>query len=340
MQQVFYSNQPFILSNGQILPSLEITYRTYGKLNAQKNNVVWVCHALTANSDVFEWWKGVAGTNAVINDHEYFIICATIIGSCYGSSGPLSINKLTNTPYYSGFPVVSIRDMVQAHILLKQHLGIQQIHLLMGGSMGGYQALEWCVMEPALIKNVFLIATAAQESAWGIAIHTAQRLAIEADASWNTAQANAGVKGLKAARAIGMLTYRSYHIMVQNQTDDDDEKTDNYKASSYINHQGDKLVQRYNAYSYWLLTKSMDAHNIARGRNATVQQVLQNIQQKTLVMGISNDLLCPPEEQRFLAANIPASTYIEIESAYGHDGFLVETAIISNALKTWLAKVI
>lgn len=330
---------PFKLENGAVLPELNIAYTTYGKLNAAKSNVVWVCHALTANSDAADWWSGVIGNSHVIDPENYFIVCANILGSCYGTTGPLSINPTTNAPYYNSFPLITIRDMVNAHILLRKHLGIEKIFLLMGGSMGGYQAMEWCVMEPAVIDNQLLLATSATESAWGIATHTAQRLCIEADCTWQQPGANAGAKGLKAARALGMLTYRNYDIMVQQQSDSDSEKLDDYKASSYINYQGDKLVNRFNAYSYWLLTKSMDSHHIARGRGGECPDVLQKIKQKTLVIGISSDILCPVFEQKFLAKNIPGASFIEIDSDYGHDGFMVESKAISKHLSDWIGKI-
>ena len=226
--------------------------------------------------------------------------------------------------------------MVKAHILLRQHLGIEKIALLMGGSMGGYQALEWSVVESNVIEKLFLLATSPTESAWGIATHTAQRLAIEADATWQNPSPQAGAKGLKAARAIGMLTYRNYGIMVKQQTDTDTEKLDHYKASAYIQYQGDKLVQRFNAYSYWLLTKSMDSHHLGRGRGGKLEPILQSIQQPTLIVGISSDILCPLTEQEFLAQHIPNARLIEIHSDYGHDGFMVESIIISEHLAKWL----
>ncbi len=333
---VYKYDKDFKLESGTQLQGIEIAYHTLGTLNADRSNVVWVCHALTANSDVADWWSGVVGSGHVINPEKYFIVCANILGSCYGSTGPLHINTATSQPYYNSFPLVTIRDMVQAHILLRKHLGIEKIHLLMGGSMGGYQAMEWCVMESSVIENLFLLATSAAESAWGIATHTAQRLSIEADNTWNTAAANAGAKGLKAARAIGMLTYRNYGIMVQQQSDADAEKLDNFKAASYINYQGDKLVQRFNAYSYWALTKSMDSHNIARGRGGSLETVLKSIAQNTLIIGISSDILCPLTEQHFLAKHIPQSVLIEIDSSYGHDGFMVESKLISQHLAEWL----
>ncbi len=335
--EYFNYPQPFVLECGDTLSGITIAFNTYGKLNDDKSNVVWVCHALTANSNVAEWWTGIVGSNHVIDPAKYFIVCANILGSCYGSTGPLSIDNATGEPYYHNFPFITIRDMVQAHILLRRHLQIPSIFLLIGGSMGGYQALEWCIMETSIIRNMFLLATSATESAWGIATHTAQRLSIEADGTWLTTNANAGAKGLKAARAIGMLTYRNYNIMVQMQSDADIEKLDHFKASSYMEHQGEKLVSRFNAYSYWLLTKSMDSHHIARGRGGKIAPVLKNLSQRTLIIGISSDILCPLVEQEILASYIPKSDLIVIDSDYGHDGFMVESGIISQHLSSWLA---
>ena len=332
----FTYDAPFDLEGGGSLPGISIAYHTYGSLNEDRSNVVWVCHALTANSDVASWWPGVVGGKGAISPDNYFIVCANILGSCYGSTGPLSVDSRVGKPFYSHFPDFTIRDMVRAHILLRQHLGIETIHLLMGGSMGGYQALEWSVMEKAVIRQLFLIATSPAESAWGIAVHTAQRLSIEADGSWLDERAEAGEKGLKAARAIGILTYRNYGIMVQKQTDPDVEKLDGFRASSYMNYQGDKLVDRFNAYSYWLLTKSMDSHQLARGRGGSTEAVLRGIAQRTLLIGITSDILCPVEEQRHMADHLPNVQLVEIDSAYGHDGFMVEGEKIASHLRDWL----
>jgi homoserine O-acetyltransferase len=334
--EYFHYTQPVTLESGGILPEITVAYTTYGKLNADKSNVVWICHALTANADAADWWSGVVGTNHVINPEKYFIICANILGSCYGTTGPLSINPLTGKPYYHSFPFISIRDMVNVHILLRKHLQIENIYLLIGGSMGGYQALEWCFVENKLIQNVVLLATSATESAWGIAIHTAQRLSIEADGTWISDTNAAGENGLKAARAIGMLTYRNYNIMVQMQSDDDVEKTIGFKAESYIQHQGTKLVNRFNAFSYWLLTRAMDSHHIARGRGGNVHNLLQTVQQPTLIIGISSDILCPLIEQEMLAKYMPRAQLVSIDSDYGHDGFMVESKVISVHLAQWL----
>jgi len=331
MDPVIYQyHQPFTLESGISLPKLKIAYHYYGEYTPGKK-VAWVCHALTANSDVADWWKGLVGEGSMINPDDYFIVCANIIGSCYGSTGPMSVDQ---------FPMITIRDMVRAHILLRQHLGIESIDLLLGGSMGGYQALEWSLMEPNVIQKMFLIATAAAESAWAIAIHTAQRLSIEADNTWKEAKPNSGAKGLKAARAIGMLTYRNYDIFKEKQTETDAEKTDDLKAASYINYQGDKLVNRFNAHSYWLLTKSMDSHQLARGRGGDLKATLASIQTPTLIIGINSDILCPLAEQKFMEAHMPNASLVAINSRYGHDGFIIETAQITTHLKAWLGSLI
>lgn len=335
---VLQHDGPLLLESGQQLSQVNIAYNTYGTLNQDKSNVVWICHALTANSDAADWWPGMIGKGLPLDTDRYFIVCANILGSCYGSTGPLSINPETGQPYYQGFPFLTIRDMVQAHILLRKHLGLEHIHLLIGGSIGGYQALEWSLTEPGRIGRMFLLATSPAESAWGIAVHTAQRMAIEADGTWGQPSADAGAKGLATARAIGMLTYRNYAIMVEKQSDTDVAKLDNFKASSYMRYQGEKLVKRFNAYSYYLLSKAMDTHNLARGRAQSIEAALQRVPVPTLIIGVTSDILCPVQEQQIMAANIPQATYVEIDSAYGHDGFLVETPTIAAHLLQWLGK--
>ena len=331
----FHYKKEFVTELGASFPELTIAYHTYGRLNKERNNVVWVCHALTANSDVAEWWPGVVGDQCIIDPARYFIVCANILSSCYGTTGPLSIDPANGGPYLHNFPVITVRDMVKAHQLLRDHLEIENIYLLMGGSMGGYQALEWCVMEGERIEKLFLIATSAKETPWGIAIHTAQRLAIEADNSWNDATTGAGSKGLLAARAIGIITYRNYEIFKLTQAETQNDKTDNFRASSYILHQGNKLLQRFNAYSYWYLTKAMDSHNLARGRNSSLENMLGTISQKTLIIGIQTDLLCPLAELEFLSSHIPGNSYQIIASPYGHDGFITEHRQIAGHLRSW-----
>lgn len=332
----FYYKEKFPLESGGVFQGFTLGYDTYGQLNEKKDNVIWICHALTANSDVESWWPDLIGDGLTFDTKNYFVICVNIIGSCYGSTGPLSINPITGQPYYHQFPFITIRDMVRTYQLLAKELDIQKIKLLAGGSMGGYQVLEWAVMQPDFIQQVFLIATAARESSWRIAIHTAQRMAIEADATFQQSFDKAGENGLKAARAIGMLTYRNPRIYEDKQRDEDKNKLDNFKASSYIQYQGEKLARRFNSYSYWILTKAMDTHNLARGRQKSLEEILQILPQKALVMGIQTDILCPLHEQQLIAHHMPNATLIVIDSEYGHDGFLTERKEIAIHLEKWL----
>lgn len=332
----YHHKENFELEAGGALAEITVAYNTWGALNKNGDNVIWICHALTANSNAEEWWPNMIGEGLAFDTSRYFIVCANILGSCYGTTGPLSIDPGTNSPYYHQFPFITIRDMVQAHELLRNHLGISVIHLLVGSSMGGYQALEWAIMKPLIFKNLLLLATSAKETPWGIAIHTAQRMAIETDTTWKDNNSRAGSQGLQVARSIGMLTYRSYETFLATQAETDNNKLDGFKASSYVRYQGEKFANRFNAFSYYVLSKAMDSHNIARDR-ISVEEALQQITANTLVIGIETDVLCPLAEQHFLAQHIPASNLVIIKSIYGHDGFLVETTQISAHLLNWLS---
>lgn len=325
----------FKLENGKKLRKLNIAYQTYGKLNAKKDNVIWACHALTANSDVLDWWKGLFGNNALFNPDEHFIVCANVLGSHYGSTSPLSNNPVTGQPYYLAFPEFSIRDLVAAHRLLAAHLGIGNIKVLIGGSLGGQQALEWSVTDPAAIENLILIATNALHSPWGIAFNESQRLAITADRSFYAQKPDGGLKGLKVARSIALLSYRTYDAYAATQLESVNDKTGGFRASSYQNYQGEKLCKRFNAYSYWYLSKAMDSHNVGRGRNS-VTDALALVKANTLVIGIENDVLFPQSEQEYLARNIRGAEFYSLKSAYGHDGFLIETDTLTNVIGNFL----
>ena len=207
--------------------------------------------------------------------------------------------------------------------------------VLIGGSLGGQQALEWAVAQPERIRKLIVLATNAQHSPWGIAFNESQRLAITTDRSFYANSPTGGLKGLKTARSIALLSYRTYQTYGCTQLEDDQHKTDAYKASSYQNYQGEKLIRRFNAYSYWFLSKAMDSHHLGRNRTG-VEAALKQIQAKTLAIGIKSDLLFPVEEQHFIASNIPGGQYAEIDSFYGHDGFLIETKAISGIISNFL----
>jgi homoserine O-acetyltransferase/O-succinyltransferase len=336
-KQVYYYDKPFKLEKGEELSSLTITYHTLGTLNPARDNVVWVCHAFTANSDVSEWWGGMVGEGKIFDPRHHYIVCANILGSCYGTTGPLSINPETNTPWYHDFPEVTVRDMVRAHELLREHLDINKIFVVTGGSIGGFQALEWSIMNPGLFVNLVLIASSAKASPWAIAFNESQRMAIDADPSYQEKKETAGINGMKVARSIALLSYRNYQTYVMTQSEEDNEKLDNYKAISYQQYQGEKLARRFNAFSYYKLTKALDTHNIARERDSE-EKVLGRIKANALVIGISTDILFPVEEQKYIAYHIPRARYIEVDSKYGHDGFLIEISKLTRILRHNLKK--
>lgn len=330
----FIYDHPFQLENGKTLPFLELAYTTYGTLNETKDNVIWVCHALTANSDAADWWHGLIGEDNYFNYENNFIICANMLGSCYGSSGPLTKDK-DDKCFGKNFPETTIRDNVRAQKLLFDHLGINKIKVVLGGSMGGQQALEWSIMYGDLIESSALLACGAYQSSWAKALNATQRMAIEADATWHSYDIEGGMTGMKAARAVALLSYRNYETYNITQVDTDNSALKDYRAESYQRYQGEKLAKRFNPTAYYRLTQTMDSHNIARGRG-TAEEVLSHIKVRTIVVGISSDILFPPNEQRFIAKHIPGAVYEEIESKYGHDGFLVEFQKLTEILKRFL----
>jgi len=331
-KSIYIHNKEFPLEKRGVLKNLKITYHTFGTLNKEKNNVIWVCHALTANSDVFEWWPGLFGDHALFNPDDHYIVCANIPGSCYGSTGPLSYNPDTDKPYFHDFPELTVRDIVNSLELLRIHLGIGKIRLVIGGSLGGQQALEWSVLKPEIFNNMVLIACGAKTSPWAIAFNESQRMAIECDPTWQEHRSDAGLEGMKTARSIALLSYRHYETYTISQDDESDELRTTYKASSYQRYQGLKLARRFNAFSYYYLSKVLDTHNVGRKRKS-IGNALSHIQANTIIIGINTDILFPSEEQKFLASKIPGAKYYEIQSRFGHDGFLTETGKITGILR-------
>ena len=334
-QSIFQSNQSIVLESGFQLPAYHLAYTTYGNLNKGKDNVVWIFHALTANSNPDEWWPGLVGKDKLFDPKKYFIVCVNMPGSCYGSIGPMETNPDTAEKYYHDFPFFTTRDMIRSYQGLREYLGIEKIKIGIGGSMGGQQLLEWAIAEPSLFEYIFPIATNARHSAWGIAFNASQRMCIEADVTWKENSATAGLEGMKAARSVALLSYRHYETYHLSQSEHHHEKLESYKSESYQKYQGEKLSRRFNAFSYYLLSKSMDAHNVGRGHES-IEVALQKITAKTLTIGISSDLLFPVSEQKFIAHNIWGATFESIDSLYGHDGFLLEFEKIEKLIKNKL----
>lgn len=321
---------------GGELTDLTIAYHTYGTLNERGDNAVWVCHALTASSDVADWWPHTVEKGAFLDPEKWFVVCANILGSPYGTTAPLTINPATGEPYYGDFPRLTIRDMAEAHRLLAGALGLDRIHALVGSSVGGFQALEWIAEEPERFDCLILIATDAKASPWTIAIDETQRMAIKADPSYGERRHDAGRAGLAAARAIGLLTYRG--PLGYNATQQDpqtDEVLPDHRACTYQRYQGEKLCRRYNAYSYMTILDAFDTHDIGRGRGG-VPEALKRIRARTIVIGLTSDIIFTPAEMKSLAAMIPGAEYREIDSPFGHDGFLVEHGQLNRILTEFI----
>lgn len=341
--KIFTYEKSFTLESGKTLPGFHLAYTTLGKLNADKSNVVWVFHALTANSNPTEWWPGLVGEKKLFNPEKYFIVCVNIPGSCYGSISPLDNDPLTGKPYYHSFPMFTTRDMARTYRLLKDHLGLKKIHIGVGGSLGGQQLLEWAIEEPHLFEFIFPIATNAEHSPWGIAFNASQRWCIENDPTWKEEHVDAGLEGMKIARSIALISYRQYETYSKSQhgvtTETEDAPVDKqiFKAETYQRYQGEKLAKRFNAFSYYFLCLTIAKHNVGRGRDS-VRAALQSIKAKTLVISISSDILYPTSEQELLAAYIPNAQLKVIDSFYGHDGFLLEYETIETLIKEFMAQ--
>lgn len=320
--------EPTQFELGGSLAEVQIAYHTYGQLNEACDNVIWVFHALTASSKIEDWWDGAFGDNRILDLSKHYVVCANLLGSCYSSTGPLDVNPLTSEKYYHDFPIVTIRDQVLIFQTLRDHLGIKKIYMGVGGSMGACHALEWAISEPNLFENLYLSVCSAKESSWGKAIHTAHRMAIESDQSWAEKLDDAGINGMKAARAVGMVIYRNYLCYEEFQPDDKDTLTE-FRSASYQRYQGEKLANRFNAFSYYRLLDSLDTHNVGRDRGG-IEKALSSIQSKTVIVNINTDLLYPAVEQQNIVNAIPNAIYESIDSVYGHDGFLVETEKLTD----------
>jgi len=357
---VFSPGGPFRMESGAVLPSIDIAYTTHGRLNETGTNAILVCHALTGNAHAVDarlpdgetipgWFQGVIGPSLGLDTDRYFVIASNVLGSCYGTTGPASINPATGSAYRMTFPQMTIRDIVRAEKLLVDHLGVRKLATVIGGSMGGMQALEWAVMYPGVTGSIIPIGTAAAHSAWCIGISETQRLAIMNDPAWQggnyTAQPE---RGLAIARSIAMISYRSQPSFQARfaraglADGDGHERVRVYKdvpmsfaVESYLRYQGQKLADRFDANSYLYLTRAMDLHDVSAGRGS-MRDVLGGVSARVLSIGISSDVLYPPAEQKAIASAIPGAVYAEIDSPHGHDAFLIEFETMNRLLRDFL----
>jgi homoserine O-acetyltransferase len=334
---LFYKHKgTFALESGGILPELTIAYNTFGERRA--DNVVWVCHALTANSDVADWWPGTVEEGRFLDPAKYFVVCANIIGSPYGTTGPVSVNPATGERWFGDFPFVTMRDMARVNLLLADHLGIDRVRAIVGGSIGGFQAMEMELARPGFAGRLALLTCSARATPWNIALNESHRMAIAADGTWGERSLDAAQKGLAVARSIALLSYRGSEAYNATQQDDNDTlRRTGHRAAGYQRYQGEKFIRRFDAYSYWTITEAFDSHDVGRGRGG-VEAALARIECPAMVVGISSDIIIPPVEQEFLARTLPRGEMRIIESAFGHDGFLVENQKLNAILKPFLEK--
>lgn len=331
-------NGTFTFEAGGEIEGLKVVYhcseRQWEKDDSRK--VIWICHALTANSDAQDWWPELVGPGKLFNTEKYFVVCVNMLGSPYGSSGPSSTNPTTGKPYFLDFPKITVRDIVRANSLVRQHLGIKEIDLMVGGSIGGFQSVEWSIMEPEVIRKAVYIACGARVTPWLTAFNESMRMALETDPTFREcADLHGGETGLRCARSIALISYRSYEGYNATQWEKEEDCMFADRAGSYQRYQGKKLSDRFDAYSYWYLCGSVDSNNVGRGRGG-VKAALGSIKAKCTVIGIDSDGLFPVEEQKFIADAVPGAVYHEITSRFGHDGFLLENDQLTEIIRPLL----
>ena len=321
------------LESGCTLEGVTVAYRTWGDpLNAARNAIL-ICHALTGSADVDAWWPGIISQHGAFDPDTDFIICSNILGSCYGTTGPVSLQPDTGARYRADFPRVTVRDMVEAQRALIDHLGVERLALVTGPSLGGMQALEWALMYPERVESIAPIGVGGRHSAWCIAMSEAQRHAIYADPDWQDGyytDERAPEKGLAAARMMAICSYRSWHSFDE-RFGRDERDNGEFEVQSYLRYQGEKINRRFDANTYVRLTQAMNAHDIARGRGDYLE-VMQRIHQRTLVVSVSSDILYPPHEQQLLARHMPNACHELLHSTEGHDGFLIDCTELAGLI--------
>jgi len=352
---------PLLLESGETLPSLSLAYETYGRLNREKNNAILVCHALSGDAHVAGfhegadkpgWWDTVIGPGKALDTDRYFVICSNVIGGCKGSTGPSSTNPETGRPYGAKFPVITIRDMVNAQKILVDHLKIGQLYAVVGGSMGGMQVLQWTVSYPDSVKKAVVIATTAYSTPQQIAFNEVGRKAIISDPCWNNGDYYGKAlpaHGLALARMVGHITYLSNESMhekfgraLQGKDRIGFDFSTDFAVESYLHHQGDTFTKRFDANSYLYITKAIDYFDLTRDGSLT--RGLAGVKAAFLVISVSSDWLYPPEQSQeivsALTANEAEVRYCEIRSNYGHDAFLLESGQLNYLVGRFLSHTI
>ncbi|MDR2544497.1 MAG: homoserine O-acetyltransferase [Methanobrevibacter sp.] len=345
------------LESGKILKNVTIAYETYGKLNKEKNNAILICHALSGDAHAAGWHKGdkkpgwweiVIGPGKSLDTEKYFIISSNVIGGCKGSTGPATINPDTGKEYGIGFPVVTIKDMVKAEKKLVESFGIKQLFSAVGGSMGGMQVLQWMVSYPEMVKKIVAIATTSRSSPQQIAFNEVGRQAIITDINWNNGNYYGKGRvenGLSIARMIAHITYLSDESMYEKFGRDLQDKQElsydvdlDFQVESYLHHQGESFVKRFDANSYIYITKSIDYFDLSK--NGSLIEGFKNIEAKVKLIAINTDWLYPPSQSKDILTALKANdvdvSYSELESPYGHDAFLLEDGQLNYLISKFL----
>ncbi|MEY3297368.1 MAG: hypothetical protein RLZZ597_628 [Cyanobacteriota bacterium] len=350
--QIYGLPEPLELELGDVLPEVQVAYRTWGELNRQGDNAILVCHALTGHADVDDWWAPLLGSGRTLDPSQDFIVCSNILGSCYGTTGPTSLNPATGQRYGPTFPAITVRDMVQVQAKLLEGLGVQSLRLVIGGSLGGMQVLEWGAQYGDRVQSLAVIAAPGRHSPWCIGLSEAQRQAIYTDPRWQGGHYTPDqppVQGLSVARMIAMNTYRSWasfhHRFGRNPSPSrprmgaqqcaHTSSSSSYAITHYLHRHGQKLVNRFDANTYITLTHAMDYHEVGGDRPGTdphqrYQSALKSIPPPTLVVAIDSDILYPPAEQQELAEWIPQAQLNWLYSPHGHDAFLIDMETLND----------
>jgi homoserine O-acetyltransferase len=349
----FVLDEPLLLECGRALTGVTLHYAVYGRLNATKDNAVLVCHALTGSALVGAWWPEIFAPGAVLSLEQDFVICINLLGSCYGSTGPGSVDPETGNIYGPDFPLVSIRDNVKAQSKLLDSLGIRRLRLVLGSSLGGMQALDWAIYDPKRVENAVVIGVAPL-SAMGLALNHLQRLAIVHDPEWAGGRylpQRPPRQGVSLARQIGMISYKSAELFDErygrrpNRNGEDPWGLDNqgggliggrFDIAGYLDHQGERFIERFDANSYLAIMRTMDTWDPFRG-TSSASEAFGGICARLTFVGISSDWLFPPQTVRDFAYTIRAAgvpvDYREMTSAHGHDAFLAEQVELVRLLR-------
>lgn len=345
----FAEDEPFALEAGGSLLAVNLRYAVYGALSERRDNAILVCHALSGSARVGDWWPQLFGEHGIFDLSRDCVICVNIIGSCYGSTGPQTINPVTGKAFGASFPLIDARDWVRSQALLLDHLGVERLRAVIGGSIGGMQAIQWAIDRPGRVENCIAIG-AAPLTAMGLALNHLQRQAIVNDAKWRKGEYEAGDgpnAGLALARSLAMISYKSENLFAErfarnpNRNGEDPLRslTGRYDIGGYLDYQGAIFTRRFDANSYLAITKAMDNFHPAHGYESE-RAALERVKARVLLVGISSDWLFPPAEIKALAERIKRAgadaEYAELQSTHGHDGFLAEPDAFAPIVRHWL----